>query len=222
MKLFKKLAININSRMDAVAERFENREALSSAYIREYERIVAKAKVRLAQVDNEVARLETNFRDLGEKIQLWTDRARRIHGSDEAKALACVARMTKCEQSRKEVQKNLEDARNLRNKMAQDVEHILKKLDAHKRRHQNLTGRQVCSEAVVAMQDAETGLEIDIDDLFTRWETDVVAGELHAQLPASADDPFDHEFDAAEQEQALRTALEAIIETPESNKENKQ
>lgn len=66
----KKLAININSRMDVVAERFENREALSSAYIREYERIVAKAKVRLAQVDNEVARLKNNSRELGEKIQL--------------------------------------------------------------------------------------------------------------------------------------------------------
>lgn len=222
MKLFKKLAININSRMDAVAERFENREALSSAYIREYERIVAKAKVRLEQVDHEVARLENNSRELGEKIQLWIDRARRIHGSDEAKALECVARMTKCEQRRKQVHKNLEEARNLRNKMAQDVDHILKKLEAHKRRHQNLTGRQVCAEAVHAMQYAETGLETDIGDLFTRWETDVVASELHAQLPGSADDPLDHEFDTTEQEQALRMALEEIIGTPETKKEKKQ
>jgi phage shock protein A len=130
--------------------------------------------------------------------------------------------MTKCEQSRKEVQKNLEDAGNLRNKMARDVDHILKKLEAHKRRHQNLTGRQVCAEAVHAVQYAETGFEIDIDDLFTRWETDVVASELHAQLPASTDDPLDHEFDTAEQEQTLQAALKAIIATPEPNKEKKQ
>lgn len=222
MKLLKKLAVNINSQIDAVAERFENREALSNAYIREYERIVAKAKVRLIQVDHEVARLENNAREFGEKIQLWTDRARRIHESDQAKALVCVARMTKCEQRRKQVLKNLEDATTLRNKMAQDVDHILKKLEAHKRRHQNLTGRQVCAEAVHAMQYAETGLETDIGDLFTRWETDVVAGELHAQLPADGDDPLDHEFDTAEQEQALRMALEEIITTPEPNKEKKQ
>lgn len=219
MKLIKKLAININSRIDSVAERFENREALSNAYIREYERIVAKAKIRLAQVDNEVARLEKNYRDLGEKIQLWTERARRIHGSDEAKALECVARMMKCEQSRKQVQKNLEDARNLRNKMAQDVDYILNKLEAHKRRHQNLTGRLVCAEAVHATQNAETGLETDIGDLFTRWETDVLASELHAQLPAFSDDPLDHEFDTTEQEQALRMALEELIATPEPKKE---
>lgn len=222
MKLFKKLAININSQMDAVAERFENREALSSAYIREYERIVAKAKVRLAQVDNEVARLEKNSRELSEKIQLWADRTRRIHGSDEAKALTCVARMTTCRQRREQVLKNLEEARNLRDKMVRDVDHILEKLDAHKRRHQNLTGRQVCAEAVHAMQYAETGLETDIGDLFTRWETDVVASELHAQRPALIDDPLDHEFDTAEQEQALRMALEEIIATPEAKKEKKQ
>lgn len=222
MKLFKKLAVNINSRMDAVAERFENREALSNAYIREYERIVARAKVRLIQVNHEVARLENNARELGEKIQLWTDRARRIHESDQAKALVCVARMTKCEQRRKQVLKNLEDATTLRSKMVQDVDHILKKLEAHKRRHQNLTGRQVCAEAVHAMQYAETGLETDIGDLFTRWETDVVASELHAQLPADVDDPLDHEFDTAEQEQVLRMALEEIITTPEPNKEKKQ
>ena len=219
MKVFKKLAVSVNSRIDAVADRFENREALSSAYIREYERIVARAKVKLAQVDNEVVRLERSSLDLETKIKLWTERARRIHGSDEAKALACVARMVKCEENRKKVLQNLEDARKLKNRMAQDVDHILKKLDAHKRRHQNLTGRQACAEAVHAMQDADSGLATDIDDLFTRWETDVVASELHAQLPASTDDLLDHEFDAAEQEQALRMTLEEIMATPKPDKE---
>ncbi len=222
MKLLKKIAVNINSQIDAVAGRFENREALSNAYIREYERIVAKAKVRLAHVDSEVARLEENVRELSQKIQLWTERARRIHGSDEAKALECVARLTACRQRREQAQKNLEQAGHLRDRMARDVDHILQKLEAHKRRHQQLTGRQVCAEAVHAMQYAETGLKGDIDDLFTRWETDVVASELHAQLPASGEDPLDHEFDAAEQEQALRLVLEEIIATPEPNKEKKE
>ncbi len=219
MKLFKKLAVSVNSRIDAVADRFENREALSSAYIREYERIVAKAKVRLAQVDNEVVRLKRSSRDLDNKIKLWTERARRIHGSDEEKALACVARMVKCEESRKQVLQNLEDARKLKNRMTRDVDHILKKLEAHKRRHQNLTGRQACAEAVHAMQDADTGLETDIDDLFTRWETDVVASELHAELPASDDDLLDQEFDATEQEQALRMTLEEIVAIDKPDKE---
>ena len=127
--------------------------------------------------------------------------------------------MVKCEESRKQVLQNLEDARKLKNRMAQDVDYILKKLEAHKRRHQNLTGRQACAEAVHAMQDADTGLETDIDDLFTRWETDVVASELHAQLPASTDDLLDQEFDTVEHEQALRMTLEEIIETHKPDKE---
>jgi hypothetical protein len=69
------------------------------------------------------------------------------------------------------------------------------------------------------MQSTGTGLEIDMDDLFTRWETEVVASELHAQLPASADDALDYEFDTVEQKQALRTALEEIIAVSEPKKE---
>ncbi len=219
MKLFKKLAISVNSRIDAVADRFENREALSSAYIREYERIVAKAKVRLAQVDNEVLRLECSCSDLDVKIKLWADRARRIHETDEVKALECVARMTKCEENRHQVLKSLEDTRKLKIRMARDVDHILQKLEAHKRRHQNLASRQVCADAVHVTQDADTGLETDIDDLFTRWETDVVASELHAQLPDPHNDLLDREFDMNEQEQALRMTLEEIIAKREPDKE---
>lgn len=219
MKLFKKLAISVNSRIDAVADRFENREALSSAYIREYERIVAKAKVRLAQVDHEVLRLEHSCSDLDSKIKLWADRARRIHGTDETKALECVARMTKCEENRKQVLKSLEDTRELKSRMARDVDHIFQKLKAHKRRHQNLASRQVCADAVHVMQDADTGLETDIDDLFMRWETDVVASELHARLPDAHNDLLDHEFDMDEQEQALRITLEEIIANREPDKE---
>ena len=57
MKLFKKLAINVHSQVETLANQFENKEALSTSYIREYERIVAQAKVKLARVEAEVDRL---------------------------------------------------------------------------------------------------------------------------------------------------------------------
>jgi phage shock protein A len=219
MKLFKKLAININSGIDTMADRFENREALSKAYIREYEKTAARAKVRLARVEQEVLRLENEYRDSGEKIQIWSDRALRIHSSDEDKALVCVARMKKCQQHQQEIQQNLENARGLKAKMDRDVDHILKKLNAHQHRHQNLADRQVCAEAFHAVQYAETGLDSDIDELFVRWETDVVAGELSTQLPDLNEDTLDHEFDTIEQEQALREELEKIIATPKPDME---
>jgi len=222
VKLFKKLAINVHSRVEAVADRLENKEALSTAYIREYERIVAKAKVRSAQVDAEVARLEQEAARLQEQAELWAERARRVHSADESKALACVARMTEVQAGHRKVLSDLEEAGSLKRKMAQDVDHILKKLEALKRKHQNLSGRQACAEAFNALQHADTGIQDDIDDLFARWETDVVAQELHVQSSAIASDPLAAEFDTAEQEQALRMALEQIIATPRPQEEKKQ
>jgi phage shock protein A len=222
MKLFKKVAISIHSRVEAMVDRFENKQALSTAYIREYERVVAKAKVRSAQVDSEVTRLEKEAVKLREQSELWVERARRVHLTDESKALACVARMTQTQAGYRQVQSDLEEARNLKKKMTHDVDQILKKLGALKRKHQNLAGRQVCAEAVNTLQDTDGGIQHDIDDLFARWETDVVAQELHAQSPAVASDCLAEEFGTDEQNQALRLALEQIIATPSSAKEEEQ
>lgn len=219
MKLFKKLAINVHSRVEAMADRIENKEALSTAYIREYERIVAKTKVRSAQVESEVVRLEKEAARLGEEAALWAGRARRVHSTDESKALACVARMTRAQAAHGQVLEDLEAARRLKQKMATDVDHILKKLGALRRRHQDLAGRQACVEAFNALQCVDSGLQDDMHDLFARWETDVVAQELHAQTPDMAGDPLDEEFASAEQEQALRHALKQIIGTPEQGEE---
>lgn len=219
MKLFKKLAINVHSRVEAVADRIENKEALSTAYIREYERIVAKAKVRSAQADGEVARLEKAAVRLQEEADLWAARARRVHSADESKALACVARMTEAQAGHRQVLSDLEEARGLKHKVARDVDSILEKLAALKRRHQNLAGRQACAEAFNAVQRTDGSIQDDIDDLLTRWETDVVAQELHVQPPVMAGDALEEEFATLEQEQALRLALEQILEQPEQQKE---
>ena len=216
MKLFKKVAITIHSQVDALVDRMENKEALSTAYIREYERVVAKAKVRSTQVDGEVARLEKEACRLGEESELWAERARQVHVSDESKALACVTRMTQVQADYRRVRSNLEETRNLKKKMAKDIEKILNKLDALKRRHQSLAGRQICAEAVNTLQDTDCGIEHDIDRLFSRWETDVVAQELHTLTPLGASDGLAEEFAMAEEKQALRLVLEQIIAAPSS------
>jgi phage shock protein A len=220
MKLIKKFAVTLHSCVESMVDRFENKEALSIAYIREYERVVARAKVKSAQIDSEVVRLEKEASLLHEQAVQWADRARRVHSEDEGKALECVARMTKAQGDHRQALSALEETRCLKQKMAQDVDYILKKLEALKRRHQNLTGRQLCAEATTGLQLADGGIHHDIDDLFTRWETDIVAQELQgSHCPAAASDRLTEEFETAEQKQALRLALEDIISNPNPEKE---
>ncbi len=219
MKLFKKLAINVHSHVEAMADRFENREAISIAYIREYEKVVAKSKVRLTQIDRDVERLEKETIRLQGETELWADRARRVHNIDEDKALECVARMTQTQKSHLRIQAELKDTQNLRKKIALDVEQILAKLEELKRKHQSLASRQACAEAVQTLQHPDTSFEHDINELFTRWETDVIAHELHSQPCVTPGDQLADEFDEDEQKQSLRKALDEIIATTKDEEE---
>ena len=127
--------------------------------------------------------------------------------------------MTEARAGRRQVLGDLEEARSLKHRMARDVEGILEKLEALKRRQRDLAGRQSCAEAINAIQRVDGGIQHDIDDLFTRWETDVVAQELHARTPDTAGDSLDDEFAALERKQSLRRALEEILEGQEQEKE---
>lgn len=222
MRLFKKLSINVCSHVEALADRIENKEALSAAYIREYERVVAKAKVRASQVEQEVSRLEKEAAHLREQEALWAERARRVHVADENKALSCVARMTEVQAAYRRVQSELEEVKGLKQKMARDVDHILKKFEGLKRKHQNLAGRQACADAVHALQNIDGGIQNDIDDLFSRWETDVVARELHGRTMTDSGDLLAEEFETCEHKEALRMTLEEIIATSSPNEEDVQ
>ena len=219
MKLFKKLAINVHSQVETLANQFENKEALSTSYIREYERIVAQAKVKLARVEAEVDRLAKETAHLEAQAAQWADRARRVHTTDQEKALACVRRMKKAQSDQALVIRELAETRDLKRRMAHDVAQTLRKLDDLKRRHRLLAGRQTCAEALNALQPTEARLPDEVDDLYTRWETDVTARELHNQTVAPETDSLAEDFDRHEEEDDLRLTLEALITPLNETKE---
>jgi phage shock protein A len=105
--------------------------------------------------------------------------------------------------------------------MAKDIDQILNKIEELKRKQQNLAGRQVCAEAINTLTDTDCGIQNDIDMLFTRWETDVVAQELHTLTSVKASDDLAEEFETAEEKQALRLALERILAAPSSTEGEK-
>ncbi len=211
MRLFKKIAVSVHTRIDDLATQFENKEGLSASYIREYERHAAKAKVKLAQVRADVARLDKRARQLDREKTLWTDRAKRIYAADENKALECVRRLKHVQAAKDQLRLDWSQARDLESRMAGDVDQILVKLDELKRKHRALSGRQACAEALDSFQGAESKVGQDVDDLFERWDMDVTARELHAQCADTSYDCLADEFDREEEAEDLRAALDEII-----------
>lgn len=219
MKLFKKLAVNMHSQVEAVANQFENKEALSASYIREYERIVAKAKVKLAQVTDEVVRLEKESRRLAGQAARWRDRARQVHAEDEDQALECVRRMQRMEADRSDRQAELDETRELQRQMARDLDAAHRKLGNLRRRHRLLAGRQTCADARDVLAPGDGSLPEDLDALYTRWETDVTAREIHVGTARPESDPLAAAFDRREAEADLRRTLAKIVSPSNAVKE---
>lgn len=219
MKLFKKLAVTVNSQVEAVADRFENREALSSAYIGEYEKVVAKSQVKLTQIDNEVNRLLRDVNKYKEAAEVWAERARRVHSTDNEKALECISRMTVVQKKQKAAEVDLKETQGLKDKMAQDLDYVHEKLNTLKRRHRNLSGRQVCANAVHTIQQVDGTIQQDIDNLFNRWETEVVTTELRSNTQQEGYDPLAEEFNNLENKEALQQTLNDLLATSTKTKE---
>jgi phage shock protein A len=219
MKLFKKLAVQVHARAEAMANQFENKEALSLSYIREYERVVAEAKVKLARVAAEVRRLEREAERLEAGAALWVERARRVHAADEGKALACVKRMQQEQAACTQVLGELEKTRRLKRKMAHDVEGLIAKLSDLRGRYRCLSGRESCARAAAALASDGDCFAESVDDLFTRWEADVTARELHAAPGEFEADPLSEAFASEERQAALRESLAEILSSPPEKRE---
>lgn len=210
----------MSSRVETLADQFENKEALAEAYIREYERVAARAKVKLNQVAAQANGLEAKAAELRRQSSQWAERARRVHGGDRRKAMECVARMKEIDEARDGVLNDLEETRGLQAKMSGDVGQILRKLETLKRKQQNLSGRQACAQAVQALHHADGAIQGDVDELLARWETDVVARELHGAASLEPVDPLAREFETEERERELERTLEELVAAPRAMEED--
>ena len=213
MKLFKKLAINVTSQLESFADQIENKEAISGAYIKEYERVVAQAKVKLIGVSEEANARKALSEKRQKEIELWSERARQIYPTDEQKALECVARMKKSQTLYNQALQDQKEIETLKEKMSADYDCALRKLEQLKTKHKSLAGRQACAEATRAVHEGGNSLEDDMGELFSRWETDVIAKELHSTsfTDTAPSDSLADEFEKQEHENELRNSLEQLI-----------
>ncbi|MBD3419612.1 MAG: hypothetical protein GF398_05780 [Chitinivibrionales bacterium] len=211
MKLLKRIAVNIQAKMEDLTSQIENKEALTLSYIREYERVVAKAKIRLSHVKGDALRLEKDQARLQQDEINWKGRARKVYADDEAKALECMRRAKRAQTEHQKITVEIKEVRELEIKMERDVERIQKKLETVKHRQRALAGRQSCAEALHSAASLNADAHEGLDDLLTRWETDVVASELQSDSVCVNRDSLTDEFDKQEEEADLKCALDELM-----------
>jgi phage shock protein A len=211
MRIFKRLNATLQANFNAFLDQIENHEALVTEAMAEVKMAAAQASARLARLQQDEDKLATRLSDLAREITQWKERAVQAGTADEARALECVRRMARATSEEASTEAQLTKARELRAKLVEDLRGIQAKLDDLQRKKHALATRQFRAEAMKAIESDGTSALDEISGIFDRWETRVSEAEGFVSGPAILTDTFEAEYRKKEDDQVLRTTLQALL-----------
>jgi phage shock protein A len=210
MSIFKRLSATVAANLDRVVGEIENNDAVIQANLTELRRKVAAAKVRLAHVHRQEARLNKQIQKRRNDEQLWGERAVETARTDEERALECVRRRQQCRLQAEKLEQGQQHYQLTAEKLARGVEEGEERLAEMGQKHTLMRARQSTAEALYAANLAGDDSLNQMEDSFDRWEVKILQEEMAVDSDEALA-PLDREFSNSENEQALREELAALI-----------
>ncbi len=209
MKTLKRLFVSVKSQIDTAADHLENHEALAGAAIRDLQSIGAKTSIHLRHLQNLQKELQEKLDASQEQAELWSGRAVTARKTDEQRALACARRVQQARRQIARLEKQLQETQDMTGKVKADLENIRIKLQDLKKRKELLAARQNRAEIMSVLEQQGDFSGTDIQDVFERWENNVVGAEFQYQDSPEQDD-LAAEFVQQEEDEELHALLDEL------------
>ena len=210
MSLYRRISATLTSSVDRAVSKVENHDAIVNAALRDTQQAAARSRVRLERVRKDGLALKNRYESLQNAESRWTERARNVAASDEAKALECLRRRRECETQRRNLKVSIEKHDELEARIAEQVKKIEARIGEVSHQRNMMRSRQSVAEAMRAIHNIEGVSYGEIEDTFDRWEINL--GETEILVGANTPpDPLDSAFLAEEDNEALRAELETLI-----------
>ncbi len=210
MSLIRRISTSITSSVDRAVSKVENHDAIINAALRDTQQAAARSRVRLERVRKDGHALKTRHGNLKVAIVRWTERAKSIAKSDEAKALECLRRRKDCEAQLQNLELSIEKHDELEARIAEQVKKIEVRIGEVAQQRNMMRSRQSVAEAMRTINNIEGVSYGEIEDTFDRWEINL--GETEILMGASTPtDPLDTAFLAEEDTAELRAELSELL-----------
>lgn len=219
MSLMKRLSATVTASLDQLVGEIENHDAVVEATLRDMQKKIAQAKVRLQRVNQEKQRLQQQVSDLQADAATWRKRAVQTAQSNETEseqtALACLERARSHDQQVAAISATLDQYQATSDKLSHDVSRAEQQLGEVKQKQVLMRARQSTSQAVSATNRASNDELKTLDETFDRWEINILETEIgqddivDTRLVAS--DELEQAFVTEEQRQALTEELAQLI-----------
>jgi phage shock protein A len=216
MSIIRRISTSITSSVDRAVSKVENHDAIINAALRDTQHAAAKSRVRLERVRKDGDALRRRHRELQVAVRRWTERAKNVGSSDEAKALECLRRRKDCAAQLYNLERSIEKHDELETRIAEQVKKIEARITEVAQQRNMMRSRQSVAEAMRTINNIEGVSYGEIEDTFDRWEINL--GETEILMGASsASDPLDSSFLAEEDTAELRAELSELLKSDEEN-----
>ena len=210
MSLIRRISATISSSVDRAVSRVENHDAIVNAALRDTQQAAARSRVRLERVRRDGHALKNRYQSLQVAAARWTERAKSVAVTDEAKALECLRRRRECAAQLDHLEDAIEKHEALEARITEQVKKIEERIGEVSQQRNMMRSRQSVVEALRAINDIEGVSHGELDDTFDRWEINL--GETEILLGANpSTDPLETAFMAEEDADALRAELDALL-----------
>jgi len=215
MNSLKRIYISIKGQIDHAADEFENHEALAAVAIQDLQAIASKTKLHLHRVSKMTEQYQKQLDDLTQQETQWTARAVKAKRQDEQKALQCVKRLVQTQKQITLLEQQHEASTNQENKIRDDLNAIQEQLLVLSNKKQMLSARQNRTHLQEAIQDNQLNSVDNVQQVFDRWEGQVVSAEY--DTPVNIEDSLLDNFEKEEEEFALKMMLDELSESDKSS-----
>jgi phage shock protein A len=216
MSLIRRISATVTSSVDRAVSKVENHDAIVNAALRDTRQAAARSRVRLERVRKDGQALKNRYQSLQVAHSRWTERARSIASSDEAKALECLRRRKDCETQISNLKDSIEKHVELEGRIAEQVKKIEARIGEVAHQRNMMRSRQSVAEAMRAIHNIEGVSYGEVEETFDRWEINLGETEILMGVNTSVD-PLDTEFLAEEDTEALRAELAELLTRDEED-----
>ena len=210
MNTLRRWTTTVVASFDQMLSQIENHEALITSAIRDVQESAGRANAQLARVRRDGTAMRQRIEELRRQHEQWTERAVKTAALDEAKAIECLRRKKKLETDIADLETHEREHARSEKQLTADIAQIGERLAKLKQQRNLMRTRQSRAEAVALLQQEDSHVLGEIDEIFDRWEAKVAQYET---LPSAlATDQLEEEFVSAEEQVNLKAELEALIQ----------
>ena len=211
MSLIKRISASVTSTVDRAVSRVENHDAIINAALKDTQHAAARSRVRLARVQKDGNNLRARRDELEAAVIRWTDRARKVADTDEAKALECLRRRKECQGQLVSLADAIDKHEQLETRVSDNLKKIEARINEVAHQRNMMRSRQSVAEATRIVNNIEGVSYGEIEDTFDRWEINL--GETEILMGSTQpSDRLDNEFLATESNDELRAELDDLLQ----------